>query len=89
MEAVAAAEVARIYRAAAEVGSKPVKAICEHFGVSRATAHRWIDAAIAAGHEVRFEGAHRPATARWADGSASWRACRTCRTPWPCADEPG
>lgn len=34
-----------------------------------------------------MSGTHRPATARWCNGSdqnQSWAACQECREPWPC-----
>ncbi|MFD0902347.1 helix-turn-helix domain-containing protein [Actinomadura sediminis] len=42
MDADRAAEVARVYRAAARTGHGPTKAVAAHFKVSRATAGRWV-----------------------------------------------
>lgn len=80
------------YQAAALSGEKPVKAVQVHFGVSRATAHRWLVKARTQGllpppnsHGRGSVAEHEPRRARWASGE-SWWACRTCRVPWPCAE---
>ena len=88
--------VAETYRAAAERGRPPGKAIAERFSVPIGTAYRWTMVARFKGllpetHEgqpLAFDGPHRPAGARLntrhADGRRGFVVCEECLTRWPC-----
>jgi len=85
---------AEVYREAVMRGdAKPVVAVASALFVSRATAHRRLNDARALGllpnvvpGRNNTVAEHQPRQARWTSDGETWLACRTCKTPWPCAE---
>jgi hypothetical protein len=88
--------MALMYREAVLQGDpRPVATLMLVFGVSRQTIHRRLKEARAQGllppvarGRKNSVAVHEPRRVRWLSNDETWLACRTCKTPWPCAEAP-